>query len=62
MTAAACTNCHGPEGIGIHGGYYPADDGGEPCLVCHGSDRLQDGVVVSVPSLGEAAHQYHSGG
>ena len=51
VTAEACTNCHGPEGIGVHGGYFQAEDGGEPCLVCHGTDYL---------SLGDATHQYHS--
>jgi OmcA/MtrC family decaheme c-type cytochrome len=51
VSAAACTNCHGPEGIGIHGGYYAAEDGVEPCLVCHG---------VDVPSLAEVAHGFHS--
>ncbi|MEJ2523807.1 MAG: cytochrome c3 family protein [Gammaproteobacteria bacterium] len=53
VTAEACTNCHGPEGIDIHGGYYAATDGGEPCLVCHGVD--------DVPILGAVAHEYHSG-
>ena len=61
VSADACTSCHGPEGIGIHGGYYAADDGGEPCLICHGSERLDDGVVEEVPSLGLVAHEYHSG-
>jgi len=49
--AQACTNCHGPEGIDVHGGYYAADDGAEPCLTCHG---------VDVPSLAEVTHAYHS--
>jgi OmcA/MtrC family decaheme c-type cytochrome len=52
VSAQACENCHGPEGIGVHGGYFQAEDGGEPCLVCHGTDYL---------SLGDASHQYHSG-
>ena len=52
VTAEACTNCHGPEGIDVHGGYYAAADGAEPCLTCHGVD--------AVPSLGAAAHLYHS--
>ena len=57
VTAQACENCHGPEGIHVHGGYFQAEDGGEPCLVCHGvfafgADRA---------SLAEAAHKYHSG-
>jgi OmcA/MtrC family decaheme c-type cytochrome len=51
VTAEACTNCHGPEGIGVHGGYFQAEDGAEPCLVCHGTDYL---------SLGDATHQFHS--
>jgi len=51
VTAEACTNCHGPEGIGVHGGYFQAEDGGEPCLTCHGTDYL---------TLGDATHQYHS--
>jgi len=53
VTAESCTSCHGPEGIDVHGGYYAAADGAEPCLVCHGVD--------AVPSLGEVAHEYHSG-
>ena len=51
VTAQACENCHGPEGIGVHGGYFQAEDGGEPCRVCHGTDYV---------SLGEATHAYHS--
>jgi len=51
VSAAACTACHGPEGIDVHGGYYAADDGVEPCLTCHGADEI---------SLAEAAHKYHS--
>ncbi|MDJ0794318.1 MAG: cytochrome c3 family protein [Woeseiaceae bacterium] len=51
VSAEACTNCHGPEGIDVHGGYYAAVDGAEPCLTCHG---------VDVVGLGEAAHKYHS--
>ena len=38
VTAQACTNCHGPEGIDVHGGYFQAENGGEPCLACHGLD------------------------
>jgi OmcA/MtrC family decaheme c-type cytochrome len=64
VTAEACTNCHGPEGIDIHGGYYQATDGGEPCLICHGSERevIRDGVPVieEVPRLASVAHGYHS--
>ncbi|MDJ0793979.1 MAG: cytochrome c3 family protein [Woeseiaceae bacterium] len=52
VSAEACTNCHGPEGIDVHGGYYAAADGAEPCLTCHG---------VDVVSLAEATHAYHSG-
>ena len=50
--APACTNCHGPEGIDVHGGYYAADDGAEPCLTCHG---------VDVPSLAAVTHGLHNG-
>ena len=50
--AQACANCHGPEGIDVHGGYYAADDGAEPCLVCHG--------VGTVPSLAAVSHGLHS--
>ncbi len=53
VSAQACTNCHGPEGIGVHGGYFMAEDGGEPCLVCHG--------VGTVPSLAAVTHGLHSG-
>ena len=53
ISAESCTACHGPEGIGIHGGYYAAEDGGEPCLTCHG--------VGTVPPLFQVAHGYHSG-
>ena len=52
VSAAACNNCHGPERMsGIHGGYYAAADGGEPCLVCHGIDA---------PRLASVVHGYHS--
>ena len=57
VSAQACTNCHGPEGIDVHGGYFAADDGAEPCLVCHGVF----GFGFDIPSLGEAAHKYHNG-
>ena len=53
VSASACTACHGPEGIGVHGGYFQAEDGGEPCLVCHGVDE--------VPSLAAVTHGYHNG-
>ena len=58
VAAEACTACHGPEGIDVHGGYYAATDGAEPCLVCHGSDETGDPEVV--PSLAAVAHGYHS--
>ena len=53
ISAESCNACHGPEGIDVHGGYFAADDGGEPCLVCHGVD--------TVASLGQVAHEYHNG-
>jgi OmcA/MtrC family decaheme c-type cytochrome len=59
VTATACANCHGPEGIPVHGSAFIASDGGEPCLVCHGSDESDDPEVV--PSLVAVAHGYHSG-
>jgi mono/diheme cytochrome c family protein len=40
VSAAACQNCHGPEGIHIHGGYFAMDQGAEPCLACHGRRAL----------------------
>jgi OmcA/MtrC family decaheme c-type cytochrome len=53
VSAEACGACHGPERLsGVHGGYYPAAEGGETCVVCHGVD--------TVPSLGAVAHGYHS--
>jgi OmcA/MtrC family decaheme c-type cytochrome len=53
VSAAACNACHGPERLsGVHGGYYPAAEGVETCLTCHGVD--------TVPSLGAVAHGYHS--
>ena len=58
-TAEACAACHGPEGIDVHGGYYAAVDGGEPCLVCHGSDESDDPEVV--PSLAAVTHGLHNG-
>jgi OmcA/MtrC family decaheme c-type cytochrome len=58
ISAAACNACHGPEGIDVHGGYFAANDGGEPCLTCHGA---QDGRFGAVPRLFEVAHKYHSG-
>jgi OmcA/MtrC family decaheme c-type cytochrome len=69
VTAEDCQACHGPEGIGVHGGYFQAADGGEVCLACHGVERETveeiDGVdqlvVKDTPSLGLLAHEYHSG-
>jgi OmcA/MtrC family decaheme c-type cytochrome len=57
--ADACAACHGPEGIPVHGSAFIASDGGEPCLVCHGSDRSDNPDVI--PSLAAVAHGYHSG-
>jgi OmcA/MtrC family decaheme c-type cytochrome len=59
FSAEACAACHGPEGIQVHGGGFAAVDGGEPCLVCHGSDESDDPEVV--PPLFAVAHAYHSG-
>ena len=59
VTATACANCHGPEGIPVHGSAFIASDGGEPCLVCHGSDESDDPAVV--PTLAQVAHGYHNG-
>ena len=58
VDGAACASCHGPEGIDVHGGGFAAADGGEPCLVCHGSDESDDPEVV--PALVEVTHEYHS--
>jgi OmcA/MtrC family decaheme c-type cytochrome len=60
VTVESCLNCHGPEGIGIHGGYYAAQDGGEPCLVCHGSSTTDDPPEL-IPSLAVVTHGYHIG-
>ena len=57
VTAEACTNCHGPEGIDVHGGYFQAENGGEPCLVCHGRDNGEGRIYAG---LGTATHAYHS--
>ncbi|MBT8087624.1 MAG: hypothetical protein KJO46_06285, partial [Gammaproteobacteria bacterium] len=46
VSADACGACHGPEGIGIHGGYYTAADVAEPCLVCHGGPAPWSGQPV----------------
>jgi hypothetical protein len=56
-SSESCTNCHGPEGIDVHGGYYAAVDSVEPCLVCHGNDYR--GSLR--PTLAEAVHKYHAG-
>jgi OmcA/MtrC family decaheme c-type cytochrome len=53
ISAEACNACHGKEGIDVHGGYFAAEDGGEPCLTCHG--------VGGVARLVDVAHGYHSG-
>ena len=65
VSAEACTNCHGPEGIDIHGGYFAAVDGAETCLTCHGAADstftfLGEAPPYPVPGLWEVAHQYHS--
>ena len=57
--ANACGNCHGPEGIDIHGGYYTAADVAEPCLVCHGGPAPWSGQPVA--SLVDVTHGLHSG-
>lgn len=59
VSANACGNCHGPEGIDIHGGYYSAADVAEPCLVCHGGPAPWSGEPV--PSLAAVAHGLHNG-
>jgi OmcA/MtrC family decaheme c-type cytochrome len=53
ISAQSCNACHGPEGIDVHGGYFAANDGGEPCLTCHGVD--------TTPSLAVVGHGYHIG-
>ncbi|KPK55540.1 MAG: hypothetical protein AMS21_13550 [Gemmatimonas sp. SG8_38_2] len=58
VAAEACAACHGPQGIQVHGGGFAAVDGGEPCLVCHGSDESDDPEVV--PPLFAVTHGYHS--
>jgi OmcA/MtrC family decaheme c-type cytochrome len=65
VSAEACNACHGPERMsGIHGGYYAAADGAEPCLVCHGSQQevIEDNVPVieDIPPLVAVVHGYHS--
>jgi OmcA/MtrC family decaheme c-type cytochrome len=56
VSAEACSNCHGPEGIGVHGGYFQVEDGGNVCLACHGAfDGEED-----IPSLVAVAHGFHS--
>ena len=57
--ANACGNCHGPEGIDVHGGYYTAADVAEPCLVCHGGPAPWSGQPVA--SLADVTHGLHSG-
>ena len=58
ISAGACENCHGPEGIAVHSGDYAMADGGEPCLACHGLTAYWGS---DVPSLGTVAHGYHNG-
>jgi hypothetical protein len=53
VSGESCAACHGQEGIPIHGGYFAAEDGGEPCLTCHG--------VGTTPRLVQVAHGYHIG-
>jgi len=48
----ADTNCHGPEGINVHGGRFIASQGAEVCLTCHG--------VGGRATLETVAHGYHS--
>ena len=59
VSAQACANCHGPEGIDVHGGYYAAEDGAEPCLVCHSGQDFGGGGFIPA-TLAEASHAYHS--
>ena len=59
VSAQSCTACHGPEGIAVHESFdwdFQAQDGGEPCLTCHGSF----GFGFDIPPLFEVAHAYHS--
>ena len=60
VSSPSCAACHGPEGIGIHGGYYQEQDASEPCLVCHGVSPYWAPTTV-VPELMEVAHEYHNG-
>ncbi|NIS90361.1 MAG: hypothetical protein GTN98_09830 [Woeseiaceae bacterium] len=62
ISPESCNACHGEEGIPVHGGYFAEEDGGEPCLTCHGSERInRDGVLEQIPRLFRVAHGYHSG-
>ncbi len=63
VSAESCNACHGPERLsGVHGGYYPAADGGEPCVVCHGVEDtdLETPPGTLVPSLAAVSHGLHS--
>ena len=57
VDAEACANCHGPEGIPVHGSAFIASDGGEVCLTCHGAEIPLDDPI---PPLFQVAHEYHS--
>jgi len=61
ISAESCSACHGPEGIDVHGGYFAQEDGGEPCLTCHGVQRVSSGGLALTPRLFQVAHEYHSG-
>jgi OmcA/MtrC family decaheme c-type cytochrome len=63
VTAQACTNCHGPEGIGIHGSAFIAGESGEVCLTCHGADDSPFGDPPGpnpVPGLAFVVHGVHN--
>jgi OmcA/MtrC family decaheme c-type cytochrome len=60
VSDTACQACHGPERLsGIHGGYYPAENGPEHCLICHGSSPA-DAPGELIPPLVSVVHGYHS--
>jgi OmcA/MtrC family decaheme c-type cytochrome len=63
ISAESCNACHGPEGIHVHGGYFAAEDGGEPCLTCHGVEApdRNTGELELIPRLFDVAHGYHTG-
>jgi OmcA/MtrC family decaheme c-type cytochrome len=58
VDAGACANCHGPEGIPVHGSAFIASDGGEVCLTCHGAERPPSDPI---PPLFQVVHGYHQG-